>query len=452
MNSGKASLTGVQERKPVTKRYLVIGSTDYAGVSSCTWEQAGNSNLSDYDVVVLDMSSLPVEVQAHRFTNRALINIRIGLLRLLASGGHVVVLGEPRQNLKLRLSSTDPRETPAHNYEIFPIHLVVTNESGQSITLFPSAKYSNYLNSLKTWQFHVHVTADLVNGGLQTILGNDRLVMSKSEIFMQNREEKILAAQFTFNKYSNTLLAALGGDRVEPSKLTILPKRPDAISNHIITEILAELLGKAVTVPVPSWTSDIVIPGIEKIDADIEERSKRIQLLSGEIEEFAKRKSMLLEYRKLVYAEGQSLEQIVKQCLEYLGGVVGPRKYSDEEYVLMVKGEEYIIEVKGITKSVSLAHLRQLMDYVYIAEEKTGSPIKGILIANPWRELSPGKRNGSSEPEFPDNVIRRATEAGAALLATRDLLNALIACMEGKANKEEVLAKIVSSTGRVVFN
>jgi hypothetical protein len=40
--------------------------------------------------------------------------------------------------------------------------------------------------------------------------------------------------------------------------------------------------------------------------------------------------------------------------------MVTPAKYGEEEYILEFDGQEHLIEVKGVSKSITLGHLRQL--------------------------------------------------------------------------------------------
>jgi hypothetical protein len=145
------------------------------------------------------------------------------------------------------------------------------------------------------------------------------------------------------------------------------------------------------------------------------------------------------------------LEEIVKICFEELGAKVTPAKYGQEEYVLECGGVEYLIEVKGVSKSISLGHLRQLNDYILKYEEDMGKACKGILFGNSWRTFPPDERNTSENPEFPDNVISRAEQWNIALISSAEFFEAFCLFMNDKSKGAKILQDIISASGIVEF-
>ena len=77
--------------KAALRRYLVIGSSGYRGVDSVDWQSTALPNIVDYDTVIVDVRSLDedtLKVVSHNF----LLEIRTQLIRLLDSGGEIIVL------------------------------------------------------------------------------------------------------------------------------------------------------------------------------------------------------------------------------------------------------------------------------------------------------------------------------------------------------------------------
>jgi len=107
------------------------------------------------------------------------------------------------------------------------------------------------------------------------------------------------------------------------------------------------------------------------------------------------------------------------------------------------------MEVKGVTKSISLTHLRQLNDYLLKYQEDTGKECKGILLGNAWRNAPPSMRNAEDTPEFPDNVVKRAEQWGISLVSSLILFDAVLKVLSDKGNAEDILHTITTANGVV---
>jgi hypothetical protein len=132
-----------------------------------------------------------------------------------------------------------------------------------------------------------------------------------------------------------------------------------------------------------------------------------------------------------------------------LGATVKPAKYAQEEYIIEVDNEEFLIEVKGVSKSISLTHLRQLNDYILKYQEETGKECKGILLGNAWRDMPPVMRDGEDTPMFPDNVVKRAEQWGISLVSSLTLFDAVLKVLGKEAEAKDILAYITTAKGVV---
>jgi hypothetical protein len=137
--------------------------------------------------------------------------------------------------------------------------------------------------------------------------------------------------------------------------------------------------------------------------------------------------------------------------LEYLGAKVNPAKYAQEEYVLEIDGKEFLIEVKGVSKSITLTHLRQLTDYLLKYQEDMGKDCKGILFGNAWRLLPQDQRGTEETPEFPENVVKRAEQLNISLVSSRAFFAAVMNALRDKSLSQNILGKIISGNGVVFF-
>jgi hypothetical protein len=126
-------------------------------------------------------------------------------------------------------------------------------------------------------------------------------------------------------------------------------------------------------------------------------------------------------------------------------------KYSQEEFVLEFEGSTLLVECKGITKSVSLGHVRQLFDYMTKYEEDEGISGKGVLLGNAWKEMPPNERNRQDTQTFPANVISRATAMGMGLVSSAEFFDAYCRFLAKEVDGGIILRAIVAGSGVVSF-
>ncbi len=202
----------------------------------------------------------------------------------------------------------------------------------------------------------------------------------------------------------------------EPDKITgtvvLLPLVGAFTTEEALAEILKEEVGFTPTSVEQDWAKTLDTPGMSLLNSELAEAKLQITEEEAKIKAIDAKIAGLQSYRRLLYGTGTELETIVKYSLEKLGATVSPSKYGQEEYILDYDGNEVLMEAKGVTKSITLTHLRQLNDYLLRYQEDTEAECKGILFGNSWRNLPPSQRGGKDRPEFPDNVIRRAEQVG----------------------------------------
>lgn len=159
-----------------------------------------------------------------------------------------------------------------------------------------------------------------------------------------------------------------------------------------------------------------------------------------------------MNYKKLIYSNGFELENIIEICLKKLGATIKEEKYGNEEYVMIHKDNEYLIEAKGKEKSIKLVDVRQLLDHILDAENKTDQSFKGILFGNSWRNHPLDERGTEENIEFIDMVIDRAVKNDIALVSCKDFFNQICKFLDGDKTGEKILDEIVKAEGIVNFN
>jgi hypothetical protein len=438
------------------KRYLVIGSTGYLGVDSVSWDTKTLPNIVDYDTVVIDVRSLDESI-LQKISYKRLEEIRIALIRLLHSKGTIIVLTD------FRHVDDRPTDYPNRidNYDWSPIAIGVSKESGESIVV-KEERFRSYLTNLKDWPYYLFIPQDALSTELTEYFGST--YNTKYEIqrtpFVINRYGKILAGSFAIEVYAQvTEHSTLGSYKVYPEKpqivtgeIILLPLLKGIEPKEAVSLVLKDLTGIVPRTEIPDWAENLTVPQTPEIEAQIANKRENIGKLFDEIGALEARRRALEDYKRLLYASGPELEEIVKRCLEEVGGKVTPSRYGQEEYVLEVDGVEYLVEVKGVSKSISLTNLRQLNDYLLKYEEETKKSCKGVLFGNAWRSDPPKKRGTTEMPEFPPNVIERATQWQVALVSSTMFFSAFCAFLRDPTRANPILRAITVANGVVDFS
>jgi hypothetical protein len=147
------------------RRYLVLGSTGYAGVHSVEWTADKFPNIVDYDTVVVDVRSLDDDT-LKRVTDDRFREIRTQLTRLLYSQGQIVVLTD------FRRTDSRPHHYPENvdNYDWCPIQIGISDENGESI-LVKEKRFDVYLQKFKDWRYFLYQPIGCLTGQLKEVFG-----------------------------------------------------------------------------------------------------------------------------------------------------------------------------------------------------------------------------------------------------------------------------------------
>lgn len=429
--------------KTTERRYLVIGSTGYRGVDSFEWDADATPNIVDYDTVVVDVRSLDDDMLmsvSHNF----LKDIRIQLIRLLDSSGEIIVLTD--------YIHTDHRPDSypesIDNYDWCPIKIGISNERGKTIVKKESS-FEHYLKHLKDWPYYLYIPRECLSRELTNAYGSPHKTNYKIHLspFLENRYNKLLAGSFQIEVDHDT-----PEPYVVPGQVVLLPLIQNFDPKQAVALVLEDLVGSPVRTDAPDWIEVISVPGVEKMQENIDECREGINDAFTEIERLETQRRALEDYKRLLFATGDDLEESLAKALVTLGGEITPAKYGEEEYILHFNGEEYLIEVKGVSKSITLTHLRQLNDYLLKYEEETGKSCKGILFGNAWRAVPPDQRGTKEKPEFPDNVVKRAAQWQIALLSSTAFFSAFCAYLNDGSVGTIILQQIVRAEGLVEFS
>lgn len=455
-----------KEGQPVapaqTKRLLVIGSTGHPRVRCVRWDERNFPNVADHDAIVVNsiplaqvISDIPAD-ESNAMCKRIRANqntVRIGLLKALGAGKPVYAIDAAEFYRK-----SEKHEGPFYfggmsNREWMPIPVRQEHEEGETMELVDTT-LRNYAKFVSRWD-HLYYIEQQEQHYLewlpQVMFGRklDHYITIESQPVARNSYGRLVAVKLrlAFHRAVQRGYGELAFQR-EPEfrsgELTLLPGPTECSDRDAVNVLLEDFFGIQRESLPPEWVDEAKLPGEEALIGEDKKCIASIQALGEKRRRIAQEISDLRDYKRLLYETGPALEAICKRVLRVLGASVNEGEGRQEDFVMEFRGTKAIVEVKGVTKSISLDDLRQLGQYREDYRLKWGAEVKGVLLGNAWRLVHPSQRQHA----FPPNVCQYAEERGITLATTCSLYHAFCRVREGKTKGEEVLGKLLSGLGR----
>jgi hypothetical protein len=390
-------------RKPPTKT-LVVGSSGHAHVTCVAWTALKSVNLKDFDAVVFNVTSLDDKTIIRLPRYGVFDEVRKQLSLLLASRGMIIALTPEHRMIKQK----DDWRT---NWEWCPFEIGTNPEAGDTVEI-KQAVFQRYLSKLKRWSFYFFVPQSALTYELTNVFGSTHNTKYQlpADAFAINRYGKMLAGEVS-------LLTTSSGNPIQKfGSITVLPFIEELEQKEALNLILEDLLGKPQQYLPPDWVHQIPMPFVDEIDADIDQKKEAIESLRKEIAGSEKKRAEIEKWKKLVYATGGQLEEIFEEAVTKLGAKTKPA-LAEEEFIFEYKENAFVVECKGVSKSISLDHVRQADSHVLKFVEAENRDGKGILLGNAWRNLPLSERDKADTPIFPDNVVNTQLNAESLSLA-----------------------------------
>jgi hypothetical protein len=313
---------------------------------------------------------------------------------------------------------------------------------------------------MQGWDYYLFIPSDCLRSELTNFYGStyDTKYNTPCTPIVVNRYEKVLAGRYYIEiRHQRNKSSGYSSYKEYPEEpdtvtgeLVLLPRISGIDNREAVSIVLQYITGKPQRRIAPEWCDTLVVPGVPELVKQVQDRRYRIDTMRKEIGELENETSRLNDYKRLLFGSGAELETIVASSFAELGGSVTPAKYSQEEFILTFRGSEYLVEVKGVSKSIALTHLRQLNDYLLKYQENTGRICKGILFGNAWRALPPGDRDTNDKPNFPANLVTRAEQWNIALVSSTAFYSAFMEFLKS-GNGDALLMAMVDQQGIVQF-
>lgn len=210
-----------------------------------------------------------------------------------------------------------------------------------------------------------------------------------------------------------------------------------------IVDACRRLSGSDYLSEAPFWVRSMALPGLEQIEAELEEAEVAAEQAAAGVAAVRERHDELARHRRLLWEDGQPFAQAVTEALRMAGFTVASEPL-----------EPLVVESEGVPAFVELESDRgQVVEWPYVRlqrrlEEhllKQGSALKGIVVANGYREQDPDQRTAElSEP------LRIACENYRYALVTARTLFEVVKRVLGGASEATLLGlrrRLMSGSG-----
>ena len=424
--------------KHTNKRILVLGSAPHTRrVTAYTWDNLPKPlNVADYDVTVLNLEPLCDEELCDRVNIHALPSMEQFARLLFSHESEIIIIGDARISIGGRSSNVLVNRW-------FPIFPSFDSDHGDAICDV-DPEFTYYFQYVREWSyFSTSVYKESRSNPDYARLVNpqaDNLKLSLKPI-AQTRFQKPIAFRLRFQivrtivpeQLRQTMMAlkdvpsSLKKTEIlkESGNVIWLPRATKISDYDAIDLILKERYGLQFEQAPPQWVAAYKLPEQIPIEEEISHHEQEIQRLKNELTTAQQRLQDVSRFRKLLYEQGvEGLEPVVRDALRELGAKVndpGSNENREDGQLIAPDGQIGMLEIKGRTKSLALADVRQLDQWVRDALIQDNLESKGILIANMYCGQPPELR----DDPFPSNCIDSAKRANICLMTTTQLFRAL---------------------------
>jgi hypothetical protein len=344
---------------------LVIGDKNHGRATCVDWME-DFPNIEESDLVIITLNTLTQEIFTRIPDKPA--SIAREIQTVWATGRSVWCIME--EGLNPSRPAGGPKATPypaPSNYDWLPVPIVVDKvKAGPTVQLVDSMateKFRPYLDKVKRWDLEIQ--------------DDDRLLGKGIELapIATNKSGKMISAE---------IVVSVGG------AICLLPK-PTTCSTYEAIEILIDIASGKDRLE-PEWRDQIEIPGISKIDTEIQQREAEAALVQKMISELKAKRIDLEKYRDVFSVhEGPQVEAVKKILREI--GIETER--TQPAFVIDLLGKEAAIEVTSTAGKIdsSSKKMFQLTQFI----EKYHKNEKIILVANTYKREDPKTRIGKED-------------------------------------------------------
>lgn len=404
-----------------SKSVLLLGGKNTNVDESFEWDYELTPNIHEPDIIIIDLTTLTQQVLANN--TKKYEELTQLLFNKFINHGFIIFITNPKIS-----SSGYILSNSATNYFLSPIEFeTIETAPGKKMNYDPSHPFKNYLQSVETFSFHLNLKR--MSSIFERIVGSNRY--SGLMLYQINTESRKNAHNNIYNNYrietiggslatdnsSNILSVGYqievyqieSGTNGKTGKVFYLP--PSTLPNSEYINLLLTDLGVSQVQEIfPDWVHQVKIPGLDKVQKEMDGLINRQNALTNLISVTQKRKERLERYYNLLVSYGSILESTVYDAFKELGftDLNNDRGKGNEDwrFEFNTKSEiKYgVIEVHGTEGNIGLEKINQCKKWVDDYAINFGEEAKGIFIVNQFR-LDKYPESINKRKEFhPDHI------------------------------------------------
>lgn len=431
-------------------------------VSIFHWDKLDKlPNLRDFDALLIDLTTCPISgnVRWSKLFNKLSLKTFIDIT---GHGGEVIILGNPDMRCVETIGTTVLNDRPFLHWT--GLEFVFDHGIGDTIEITSDGeKHSRFLKRITKYERcieDVHVSMQSIEKAL-TKSDLDKLDFEVNHRKLAvNRFKKAIASEIFLvvertsgGAISSTTLA----DQFKSSPhfffigpLTLVPEF-EATPEDLLRCLIDEVVGIPLQRQLPDWVNLLEPVHQDRIDKSIIEVEKEIELLELKKETLLSERTVLRDCLRLLFDDGQKLEEIARNALAELGATVeNPIETNKEDgwiSVTLKSGTvlEGVLEVKSTEKeNFNESGIRQLGEWkVRGTLPPREKRYKGIFVgSNSIKELPQTRAVG-----FSDSLKKSACLNDLVLLKGESLYVVLMLHRLSQLDTDEFWSELFSTQG-----
>jgi len=311
-----------------------------------------------------------------------------------------------------------------------------TNSSGETINDVNKG-FSSFFEKLKKWNFCFTISPKIE---IQISLD------FKVRPLAQNKGKKLLGVILEDFKIIDLKSFEMSGQhkilQTFIGKIYILPTLENGLSIEIIS-ILEKVLNCSLERCEPDWSIQIEFDKSRTIKEKIQDFKKSECEIQQKIQSHQGELAHLNEYKKLLWATGHPLEDIIHSCFNNdLNLQISRPQKGEDDGIFEFESIIYLVEIKsGENKPARFDELSKLIARMNkLKETHSKKNVKGLFIMNHYANFSLNERK---EP-FSNQIKEHSKIENITLLTSPDLYNIMMELLHGKITREDAIKKMLN--------
>ena len=424
----------------INKKYnvLVIGSKDHKSASKCIEWGEELVYVGDYDALIINTTTLTKEILQSivQKDNGYFEKIRKDITNVQEVKGIKITCIITPYVFAKEIQEGDPNDiliNTINNYSWSPIIPFFEEiPQGEKLNFKEPCLPKTYLDKIKKYSL---LFKNSVNNTGYVDKSKDGYLYTKLHKYsLLNNvvgRNVAFAIQWKLHKYSDYTVLA---DSNFPIKF--IP--PTENVNEGVDILISELC-RIEEESAPEWIEDITIPGEEEIQKTIDKKFQEIDIANKGIQALEDQLESLRVYKKLLYAQGIELEEIVEKSLALLGVPLKLPSVSNKEdrFFTTTDDKKIYIEIRGVNRLMSEGDLTQLIKRIAEKPISINYKTRGIFIFNHQNK----KKITERAEAFHHNIEKQAKTFDLGLIDTVSLFELIKRKLQGNniGNFDKVL-------------